>query len=185
MALEVDLLCHLDFTRRINLTLDVPETARIESRSKVAELRVVECVEAFHPELQPRTFAHLVQRDFLEQGESRVVGSRQAYVRLHTWSSADGPVGRNREHIRGVGEVAVCEPFRLGVDLQHTRLVGYPAPVIVDGLSAAEAEVDVLAIVKAPEAVGLPATQEGVYDGIPTRAQHLAFCEGEAIEIAE
>src|SRR5438034_9813360 len=98
-SLEVELKSHLDLERRIDLTLDVPEATTVEGRIDIAELRVVKRVESFHPELQPRAFAHLVQRDFLEQGESSAFGSRQAHVGHHAWGVTDGPVGRNREHV--------------------------------------------------------------------------------------
>ena len=42
-----------------------------------------------------------------------------------------------------------------------------------------------LAVVKAPDAVGLPAAQEAVYHGIPTRAPLLASSEGELIDITD
>src|SRR5437773_9081146 len=182
-SLEVELKSHLDLARRIDLALDVPETARVEGRIDIAELRVVKRVESFHPELQPRAFAHLVQRDFLEQRESSALGSRQAHVGHHAWGVANGVIGRHRQHVRSAGKVAVREPLRLGVDLELTAHVGNLPPVSGRRGPAVEAEMHRLAVVKAPDAVGLPAAQEAVHHGIPTRAPLPASSEGELIHV--
>ncbi len=51
-ASENELQSHLDLTRYIDLALDIPETTLIESGRDVAELRMVEGIEGFRPELQ-------------------------------------------------------------------------------------------------------------------------------------
>src|SRR5881409_1659555 len=118
MGLEVELKSHLDLARRIDLTLDVPEATTVEGRIDIAELRVVKRVESFHPELQPRAFAHLVQRDFLEQRESSALGSRQAHVGHHAWGVANAADVLSVPPDYTIGKVAVREPLRLGVDLE-------------------------------------------------------------------
>lgn len=66
MGLEVELQPHLDLTRHIDLALDIAEIAVAERIGDAAELRVIEGVEGFCPDLQLGAFSHLAQRYVLE-----------------------------------------------------------------------------------------------------------------------
>src|SRR6266550_3977782 len=172
--LKIQLQGHLYRARQVCLAKNRPEAGRAglpDARIGPGELRVIEGVEPFRTEFEVRAFANPLQGKLLEERQVRVRRAGNVDPRQGSRRTSYSVCGRHLEHLR-IGKVPATliqreEPLGLRVEPRRSL------------------QVRPLAIVKSPDAGGLPASDNRVKHRIHVCAKGLPAAKGQLVNVAE